>query len=251
MLVGQSASFAQSSPPPSVNRTSAANGKPAPSATASAGTPNAVSTSPGGVTPSTAGKPSQGDDAEAQKRFAAASEELKERIGYAANKVMIPLAQAEDKLYNRFSYFQKPERLDPNTFSSKDEVTAWRDSLKQLRGDEELVERLYANVSDAFENALLSQRISGPLAASIKKQIVGTIPWEVVQKKERLVSEFIENHGKLLTFYETNWGTWKASSRAGVPAFDNPKLADTYQQLRDKITTSGQQIVQLYAKLRE
>jgi hypothetical protein len=183
--------------------------------------------------------------------LAALSAELKERIGRAADKVMIPLAQAEGNLYNRFSYFEKPERLDPSTFGSKEELAAWRDSLKQFRGDEDLVERLYANVSDDLENALIAQRINAPMATLIRKQVVSTIPWDVVQKKEKLVSEFIENHGKLLTFYEMNWGTWKASDRAGVPAFDDAKLAGTYQQLRDKITASGQQIVQLYAKLRE
>jgi len=179
------------------------------------------------------------------------SDELRQRIAYAADKVMKPLVQAEGQLYNRFTYFEKPERLDPNTFGSRDEVVAWKDSLKQFRGDEELVEKLYANMSDNFENALVSQRISGQLATSIKKQIVGSMPWDVIQKKEKVVSEFIDTHGKLLSFYETNWGTWKASGRAGVPTFDNAKLADTYQQLRDKITVSGQQIVQLYAKLKE
>ncbi|MBV8899766.1 MAG: hypothetical protein JOY92_06590 [Verrucomicrobia bacterium] len=244
-LVCHSAS-AQSSPP-----TGAA--KPAPSATATtnAAAPGAVNApaSPAAIRPASANSP-QGD-ADTQKRFAAMSEDLKQRIAYASNKVMIPLVQAESKLYNRFTYFEKPERLDPTTFGSKGEVAAWKDSLKELRGNEELVEKLYANVSDDFENALIAQRISGQLATSIKKQVVNTIPWDVVQKKEKLVSEFIENHGKLLNFYETNWGTWKASGRAGVPAFENAKLADTYQQLRDKITVSGQQIVQLYAKLRE
>jgi hypothetical protein len=233
-LACQSAS-AQSSPPAGANRAAAVSAKPAPSA----------------MTTNAAVSPSAQGDADAQIRFAAMSQDLKQRIAYATNKVMIPLVQAESKLYNRFTYFEKPERLDPTMFASKEEVAAWKDSLKQLRSNEELVEKLYANVSDDFENALIAQRISGQLATSIKKQVVNTIPWDVVQKKEKLVSEFIENHGKLLNFYETNWGTWKASGRAGVPAFDNTKLADTYQQLRDKITVSGQQIVQLYAKLKE
>jgi hypothetical protein len=247
-LVCHSAS-AQSSPPASVNRAAGVSAKPAPSATTNAATPSTVNAPPAGVGPAAANPP-QGD-AETQRRFAAMSTDLKQRIAHATDKVMIPLVQAESKLYNRFSYFEKPERLDPTTFASKEEVAAWKDSLKQLRGSEELVEKLYANVSDDFENALIAQRISGQLAMSIRKQVVNTIPWDVVQRKERLVSEFIENHGKLLNFYETNWGTWKASGRAGVPAFDNAKLADTYQQLRDKITVSGQQIVQLYAKLKE
>jgi hypothetical protein len=242
---------AQSSPPAGVNRAAAVSAKPAPSATTNPAAPGAVSAPPVGAGSAAANNPPQGDDADSQKRFAAMSADLKQRIAYATDKVMIPLVQAESKLYNRFSYFEKPERLDPNTFSSKEEVAAWKDSLKQLRGNEELVEKLYANVSDDFENALIAQRISGPLATSIKKQVVNTIPWDVVQRKQRLVSEFIENHGKLLNFYETNWGTWKASGRVGVPAFDNAKLADTYQQLRDKITVSGQQIAQLYAKLKE
>lgn len=179
------------------------------------------------------------------------SDNLKQRIAYATDKVMIPLVQAENQLYNRFTYFDKPERLDPNTFGSREEVAAWKDSLKQFRGNEELVEKLYANVSDNFESALVSARVSGQLATSIKKQIVNSMPWDVIQRKGRIVSEYIETHGKLLSFYETNWGTWKASGHAGVPAFENAKLADTYQQLRDKITVSGQQIVQLYAKLKE
>jgi hypothetical protein len=242
---------AQSPPPAGANRAAAAvSAKPAPSATTNAGTPSPVNApSPARVGPAAANPPQ--DDADKQRRFAAMSEDLKQRIAYATDKVMIPLVQAENKFYSRFTYFEKPERLDPTTFGSKEEVAAWKDSLKQLRGNEELVEKLYANVSDDFENALIAQRVSGQLATSIKKQVVNTIPWDVVQKKEKLVSEFIENHGKLLNFYETNWGTWKASGRPGVPAFDNAKLADTYQQLRDKITVSGQQIVQLYARLRE
>lgn len=248
-LVCHSAS-AQSSSPAGANRAAAASAaKPAPPAPANAATPGAVNAPPAGVRPATA-NPAQGD-ADKQKQFAAMADNLKQRIAYATDKVMLPLVQAESKLYNRFTYFEKPERLDPNTFASKEEVQAWKDSLKQLRGNEDLVEKLYANVSDDFENALIAQRISAPLATSIKKQVVNTIPWDVVQKKEKLVSEFIENHGKLLSFYETNWRTWKVSGRAGVPAFDNAKLADTYQQLRDKITVSGQQIAQLYAKMRE
>jgi hypothetical protein len=243
---------AQSSPPASANRAAAVSARPTAPAATNAGITTSPNSPPAAVRPPAApDNPPQGADADAQKRFAALSEELKHRIGRATDKVMIPLVQAEGNLYNRFSYFQKPERLDPSTFGSKEEVAAWKDSLKQFRGDEDLVERLYANVSDDLENALIAQRINAPLATLIKKQVVGSIPWDIVQKKEKLVSEFIEDHGKLLAFYETNWGTWRASDRAGVPAFDNAKLAGTYQQLRDKITASGQQIAQLYAKLRD
>lgn len=237
-----------------MNRAAPVNANPAASASATtnAGASSALSAPPAGVRlPAGSDKPPQGKDADVQKNLAAMSEDLKERIAHATDKVMIPLVQAEDKLYNRFSYFDKPERLDPGTFGSKEEVTVWKDLLKELRGNEDVVERLYANVSEDFENALIAQRISGALATSIRKQVVGTIPWDVVQKKERLLSEFIDNHGKLLNFYETNWGSWNVSGHPGVPTFANPRLADTYQQLRDKITTSGQQIVQLYAKLKE
>jgi len=198
------------------------------------------------------GDSAQAKDPEAQKKFAALSNELKERIGLAANKVMLPLMQAENNLYRRFTYFEKPERLDPGTFASKDEVVAWKESLKQFRGEEDTVERLYANVADNLENALIAQRINTSLATSIKQQLVSTIPWETVQKKEKLIGQFIDDHGKLLNFYETNWGTWKPNKRPdGTPEFSDAKLAGAYQQLRNKIASSGQQIVQLYAKLQQ
>lgn len=161
------------------------------------------------------------------------------------------LLQAESNLELRFNYFDKPQRLDPGTFNSKDEIAPWHDSLKQLRDAEDLVEKLYADASTDLQNALLSRRIPGPLAARIKQQIIDSIPWPVVQRKEKVMGEFIDAHGKLLTFYEENWGQWDSGKPPGPPTFSDSNLTDAYQKLHDRITAAGQEIEQLYAKLRQ
>jgi hypothetical protein len=58
--------------------------------------------------------------------------------------------------------------------------------------------------------------------------------------------EFITEHEDLLTFYDQNWGSWKPGSEAGTATFSDQKLAATFQGLKDKINTTGQQIEELY-----
>jgi hypothetical protein len=50
----------------------------------------------------------------------------------------------------------------------------------------------------------------------------------------------------LLTSYDTNWGSWKPESEAAPATFNDQKLAATYQDLKDKINATGQQIEDQY-----
>ena len=47
---------------------------------------------------------------------------VQDRIRNATDQVMGRIQKAESELYIRFWYFNKPNRLDPNTYSSKEDI---------------------------------------------------------------------------------------------------------------------------------
>jgi hypothetical protein len=73
-----------------------------------------------------------------------------------------------------------------------------------------------------------------------------SFPWTVIKKKSELMQEFIAEHDDLLTFYDTNWGSWKTGSEPGTAIFADHKLAATFQGMKDKINATGQQIEEQY-----
>jgi hypothetical protein len=170
---------------------------------------------------------------------------LQERIGKATGEVMGRIRKEEDNLFLRFSYFRKPDRLNPVTYDSKEEVEQWRQSLQQMREKAEVVDKLYANADLDLGNALIQQRINQSIADQIKKELLQSFPWDVIKKKGQLMKEFIADFGDLLTFYDQNWGSWKADT-AGAASFDDPVLASGYQTLKNKLNLAGGQLENQY-----
>jgi hypothetical protein len=169
---------------------------------------------------------------------------LQDRVEKAADSVIGRIQKEETAIRLKFNYLRKPERLDPNTFASKSEISLWRDSLQQLKEKENGLDKLYADAEQDLGNALVQQRINQGVADQIKNELLKSFPWAVIKKKSALMQDFLAAHGALLDFYDKNWGSWQADS--GSPKFDNPKLAATYQDLKVKINTTGEQIDDQY-----
>ena len=171
---------------------------------------------------------------------------LQERIGKAADGVIGRIQREENDLHIRFSYLAKPDRLNPSTYTSKDDVMQWRQSLQQFKERADSLAKLYGNADPDLGNALLQQRINQAIAEQIKKELMQSFPWDVIKKKNQLTQEFVSEFGALLTFYYNNWGSWKTGSAAGAPSFDDPRLASTFQSLKDKVSAVGAQIEDQY-----
>jgi len=173
-------------------------------------------------------------------------EKLKDRIGNAANQVIGRIQKEETGLRIRFSYLRKPDRLDPNTYRSRDEIAQWRESVQQLKEKEDLLERLYADADQDLGNALTQQKINQAIAEQIKNELLKSFPWSSIKRKNELMREYIAEHDELLAFYDKNWGSWKPGPETGTPTFDDRKLAATYENLKEKINTIGLQIEDQY-----
>jgi hypothetical protein len=173
---------------------------------------------------------------------------LHDRIGKAADHVMGKLQKAENDIFMRFGYFQKADRLDPNAYASRDEVSQWQQSLKELKQKQDALEQLYSNVDQDLGGALLAERIDPRIGEQVKKELLQTFPWDTIKKKNQLMQQYLVGHGELLTFYDKNWGTWKHG--ANPLTFENQQLNGTYQDLKAKITTLGNQLANQYRALR-
>ena len=173
---------------------------------------------------------------------------IHDRIGIAADHVMGKLQKAETDIFMRFGYFQKPDRLDPNAFASREEVSQWQQSLKELKQKQDALEQLYSNADQDLGGALLAERIDPRISEQVKKELLQTFPWDTIKKKNQLMQQYLVEHGELLTFYDKNWGAWKHG--VNPPTFENQRLNGTYQNLKDKITTLGDQLADQYRALR-
>jgi hypothetical protein len=182
-----------------------------------------------------------------QREFAA----IQDRVGKASGQVMSRIVQAENELYIRFSYFKKPERLDPNSFATKDEVASWVKSLDELKAHEVALDRLYSNADSDLQNALVAQQIPSVYADQIKKQLLKSFPWDTIHKKQLLMQDYIADHGELLALYDKNWGAWKKGNQPLKPVFDNPGVGASYAKLRDKILSTGKQLEEQFTALRQ
>jgi hypothetical protein len=173
---------------------------------------------------------------------------LHERIGKAADQVMGRIQKAENDVFLRFGYFQKPGRFDPNAYASRDEVSEWQQSLKDLKQKQDALEQLYNNANQDLGGALLAERIDPHVCEQVKKELLQTFPWDTINKKNQLMQQYLAGHGELLAFYDKNWGSWKRGSDS--PAFDNQQLNGTYRSLKTKIITLGDQVADQYRALR-
>jgi len=184
-----------------------------------------------------------------QKDFEEAVQGLKERIGAAAETVMVRITNQEKDVRNRFAYFEKPERLDPNSFATKEEIDPWRKLLAEFKQSKDLAVKLYLNADADLDNALTNQRLTRKIVDPIRKQLISTFPWESINRRNQLLQNYIDEHRSLLDFFAANWGTWSKGPEAGKPVFSDPKIAATYQGIRDKVAALGKQITDLNAKI--
>jgi hypothetical protein len=177
------------------------------------------------------------------------SQAEQETLGRAAGKILDQIQDQEFDLYTRLTYFEKPERLNPASFASVDEVKQWKSMLEQMKQKSQQVADLYTNVSKNLDLALRSAQINERLATKFKAVILEGFPWETIQKKDQLMQEYIGEHGKLLAFYETNWGTWKPGADPAKPVFSSPQESTAFQKLREQIISTGQQLDAAYKSM--
>lgn len=173
---------------------------------------------------------------------------LKERIGAASQTVMVRIMNQEKDVRNRFAYFQKPERLDPNNFATKEEIGPWRTLLDEFKQSKDLAAKLYLNADADLDNALTNQHLTRKIVDPIRKELISTFPWENINKRNQLLQNYIDQHRSLLDFFTANWGTWSKGAEE-KPVFSDPKLAAAYQEIRDKVTALGKQITDLNEKI--
>jgi hypothetical protein len=197
--------------------------------------------SPGGKPGPSAGQPKFTDE-----QMQEIVSKLRDRIGNAANQVFGRIQKAESDLRISFTYLRKPDRLDPSTYASKDDIAQWRTSIEQTKEKENLLEKLYANADEDLGNALTQQKINQAIAEQIKNELLKTFPWSTIKKRNELMRDYMAEHDELLTFYEKNWGSWKRGPATGTPVFDDKQLAATYRELAEKINATGLQIEDQY-----
>jgi hypothetical protein len=216
-------------------------------------TPSPNSSPPGPRTrPSTSTTPSGSASPSAsfsQKKYDETVQALKQRIGLASESVMIRITNQEKDVRNRFAYFQKPERLDPNSFATKEEINPWRPLLDEFKQSKDLAAKLYLNADADLDNALTSQHLPRNVVDPVRKELISTFPWESINKRNQLLQNYIDEHRSLLDFFAANWGTWSKGAEVGKPVFSDRKLAVTYQGIRDKIVGLDKQITDLNAKI--
>jgi hypothetical protein len=174
-----------------------------------------------------------------------------ERLTNAADKVLSRIQIEENDLYLRVSYFEKPDRLDPNSYASKEEVAQWQGMLQQLKEKHDLVAQLYADLGKDLDAALKNAGANKELVDQFKKLVIDGFPWEEIEKKKKLIADFIDEQGKLLTFYDKNWGSWTTSAEPNKPQFTSASAANIYKRLRDQILSTSEQIEQEYKAMSE
>jgi hypothetical protein len=174
-----------------------------------------------------------------------------ERLTKAADKVLNRIQTEESDLYLRVSYFEKPERLDPNSYGSKEEVSQWEGMLEQLKAKLEIVSQLYVDVGKNLETELRASGGNEEVVAKFKKFIMDGFPWATIEKKRTLITDFIDQQAKLLTFYQKNWGSWNGKSDATNPEFTSASAANIYKRLRDQIVNTSEEIEKQYKEMSE
>jgi hypothetical protein len=196
--------------------------------------------------PSAAQKPSASKETEAERkaRFQELTAVLKDRIAEASDKVMSKIIDQEKDLRMRLSYFQRQDRLDPNSFATKEEIQNWQKLVDQFQQSRDKTAKVYGDASENLEAALLEERIEPKLAAAIRKEIISTFPWDDIVKKDDLLTTYVGYHRQLLSFFDQNWKTWNSAK----PYFADQKTEADYEKLCQQITSAGKEIDTIYKK---
>jgi len=174
-----------------------------------------------------------------------------ERLTSAADNVLNRIQIEENDLYLRVNYFEKPDRLNPSSYASKEEVAQWQRMLQQLKEKHDLVTQLYADLAKNLDAELKDTGASKELVDQFKKLVMDGFPWDEIEKKKKLIADFIDEQGKLLSFYEKNWGSWTTSMSPNKPEFTSASAASIYKKLRDQILNTSEQIEKEYKAMSE
>jgi len=173
---------------------------------------------------------------------------LRRSLATCISKVVDRIQDEEAQLYRKLSYFQKPERLDPNSFASVDEVQDWQKLLQQLHDKGDLVASLYANAGKNLDAELINAKVNVQVAQRVRQMVLDGFPWDTIEKKNRLFQQYVDAHGRLLAFYEKNWGAWNA----GRPLkFKTAQLTNAYQKIKEQIVSAGNELDQQYKAMAE
>jgi len=165
-----------------------------------------------------------------------------DRMNTATAKVLNRIQTEENDLFLRVGYFSKAERLNPNSYASKDEVAHWRGMLDELKQKHDLVGQLYTDLDEDLTAELKATGVNEQIINRYKKLITDGFPWETIEKKKQLIDQYIDEHGKLLTFYEKNWGMWKPAKDLDKLEFTSQSAANIYNRLRDQIVSTTSEI---------
>ena len=144
----------------------------------------------------------------------------------------------------RLSYFQRQDRLDPNSFATKEEIQNWQKLVDQFQASRDKTAKVYGDASENLEAALLEEKIAPALATAIRKEIISTFPWDDIVKKNDLLTTYVGYHRQLLSFFDQNWRTWNSAK----PYFADQKIEADYEKLCQEITSAGKEIDTLYKK---
>ena len=182
---------------------------------------------------------------EAEKRVIDAE---KAALQGAANKLCNQIQLEENDLYHRLSFLEKPDRLDPNSYASPDEINQWRTLLQQFKDKATMVNGLYKGLEKNFDGEVRNSKVTidPVIAAKFKAILLGAFPWESINRKSWLLTQYTEDHEKMLDFYQKNWGTWRPAGKDGKPIFQSASLTSTYSKLREDIVSTGHQLEQEY-----
>jgi hypothetical protein len=172
-----------------------------------------------------------------------------ERMADSARKVLDRIQNGESDLHQRLTYFEKPDRLDPNSYASKDEVTQWLGILQQLKEQHDRVAQMYSDLGKDLDTALQGTGTNPANTATFRKYIMDGFPWPTIEKKKGLIADYIDEHQKLLLFYQKNWGSWTPRSNPGNPVFNSASAEATYKKLREQILATGDNIEKEYKEM--
>ncbi len=115
---------------------------------------------------------------------------LQDRIQKAADAVLGRIQKEEAGVQMKFAYLRKPDRLDPNTYASKDDIAVWRDSLQQLKVRESGLDKLYAEADQDLGKCTDSAANQPVDRRSDQERAVEIFPLERHQKEERTHAGF-------------------------------------------------------------
>ena len=167
----------------------------------------------------------------------------------AAGNVIDRIQSGESDLHLRLTYFEKPDRLNPNSYASKDEVTQWQGLLRQLKEQHNRVGKMYTDLGKDLDAALQNTGTNPAMISGFRKYIVDGFPWPAIEKKRGLIADYIDEHQKLLLFYQKNWGSWTTGGSAANPVFNSASAAAIYKKLREQILATGDAIEKAYQEL--